>query len=266
MDWDLIVYDDCSGDDTWSVVRALQDNESRIRYFRNDARLGLHKTRNKAIAVADGDLLFFLEDDIILEPESLQILVDTYHALNGGACKIGAIAPSLVLVGKENVAFQRKIFDYIQDLRFGNNGQMACVTDHLTGLISKKFAPHFETVQEVDDVHACSLYPKSVFIEEGGFEERAYTGNYMYAEAEYNIKIRKKGYRLLFQPKAIAYHYTHPSGGCRMPFLPYAYYSVRNHTLYLGRNYGARALYMIPSFMVFMGMVSVIYLFRRGNV
>jgi hypothetical protein len=27
-----------------------------------------------------------------------------------------------------------------------------------------------------------------------------------------------------------------------------------------------RALYMLPSFMVFMGMVSVIYLFRRGNV
>jgi glycosyltransferase involved in cell wall biosynthesis len=266
INWELVICDDCSDDNTQTIVKEFQEQDARIRYFKNPGRYGLHKSRNELIAVAKGDLVFFIEDDIILEPDSIQILVETYYSFNKDGYKVGAVTPSLVQVNKQNqVAFQRKLFDYIKDLRFKGMVE-PCKIDHLTGLISNNYSPHFETVQEVVDIHAVSLYPRSVFTEEGGFEEAVYKGNYMFAEAEYNFKLRKKGYKLLFAPKSIVYHYTFPSGGCRLPFMSYAYYSVRNQILYTARNYGLRSLYMLPSFMAFMGMVLVIYLFRRGNV
>jgi glycosyltransferase involved in cell wall biosynthesis len=264
--WELIICDDCSDDNTQAIVKEFQEQDSRIRYFRNSIHHGLHKSRNELLAVARGDLVFFIEDDIVLEPDSIQILVETYFSFNNDGYKVGAVTPSLVQVHKQNqVAFQRKLFDYIKDIRFTGMVE-PCKIDRLTGLISNNYSPHFEAVQEVVDVHACSLYPRSVFTGEGGFEETVYTGNYMFAEAEYNFRLRKKGYKLLFAPKSILFHYTYPSGGCRLPFMSYAYYSVRNQILYIARNYRLRALYMLPSFIVFMGIVSVIYLLKRGNV
>jgi glycosyltransferase involved in cell wall biosynthesis len=265
-DWELIICDDCSNDDTQAIIKEFQEKDSRIRHFRNCNRQGLHRSRNELIAAAQGDLVFFIEDDVILEPDSIQILVETYYSFNKDGYRVGAVTPSLLQVNKENkVAFQRKLFDYIKELRFRNMSE-PCQIDRLTGLISNSYSPHFETVQEVVDVHACSLYPRNVFVTEGGFEETVYGGNYMFAEAEYNFRLRKKGYKMLFAPKSIVYHYTYPSGGCRLPFMSYAYYSVRNQILYITRNYGPRALYMVPSFIAFMSMISLFYLFKRGNV
>jgi glycosyltransferase involved in cell wall biosynthesis len=265
-DWELVICDDGSSDDTQTIINQFQLKDSRIRYIKNPSRQGLHKSRNRLIAAARGELIFFVEDDTSLEPDSIRILVETYDSFNNDGCRVGAVTPSLVQASKQNqVAFQRKLFDYIKDLRFKNISE-PCVIDRLTGLITNNYSPQFERVREVVDIHACSLYPRVVFDREGMFEEKAYVGNYMFAEADYNIRLRKKGYKLLFAPKAIIYHYTYPSGGCRLPFISYAYYAVRNQVLYIARNYGIKAFYMIPSFMIFMAAASTIYLFKRRNV
>src|SRR5689334_9654380 len=66
-DWELIVVDDGSSDNTGGVVREFVARDSRIKYvFQENGRLG--KARNTGIANARGELIAFLDsDDLWLE-------------------------------------------------------------------------------------------------------------------------------------------------------------------------------------------------------
>lgn len=262
LDWELIISDDASTDNASSIGKKLQKRDSRIHYYRNHTNQGLHKNRNIAISISKGDLIFFIEDDVVLESNCLEILVETFKELEVVREKIGAIAPSLLLVKESSNVPQRKIFDYIKDLRH-RKIEKPCIIDQKTGFISKNFTPNFNKLQEVEDVHACSLYPKKIFEKMGGFEEDVYIGNYMYGETDFNFKIKNKGYKLYFQPKAIAYHKTAPTGGCRLPVLTYSYYSIRNHIIFIKRNFGLKSLYMIPCFLFYTFIVFMRYAFYQ---
>lgn len=45
--WELLIVDDCSSDNTDSVVASFKDN--RIKYFHNEKNSGAALTRNKAL-------------------------------------------------------------------------------------------------------------------------------------------------------------------------------------------------------------------------
>ena len=66
-DWELIVVDDGSTDDTAAVVQDLMRRESRVKYFfQENGRLG--KARNTGIRNSQGNLIAFLDsDDLWLE-------------------------------------------------------------------------------------------------------------------------------------------------------------------------------------------------------
>ena len=58
---EVLVVDDCSPDDTQSVVRSIADD--RIRYLRHETNKGLPTVRNTGIGAARGDYVAFLDDD-----------------------------------------------------------------------------------------------------------------------------------------------------------------------------------------------------------
>lgn len=68
--WELLIVDDCSTDDTESVVRSYKD--PRIRYMRNEHNLGAALTRNRAIREAKGKYIAFLDSDDMWKPEKLE--------------------------------------------------------------------------------------------------------------------------------------------------------------------------------------------------
>jgi glycosyltransferase involved in cell wall biosynthesis len=74
-DFELIISDDASTDDTPAVVGAFQDR--RIQYFRNDRNLGLVANWNAGFRRAEGAYITLLEDDNWMRPEYLARAVTT---------------------------------------------------------------------------------------------------------------------------------------------------------------------------------------------
>lgn len=69
--WELIIVDDCSTDNTDDVVKPfLEDN--RIKYIKNEINSGAAVSRNKALLEAKGDYVAFLDSDDLWEDNKLE--------------------------------------------------------------------------------------------------------------------------------------------------------------------------------------------------
>jgi len=73
FDWELLVLDDNSEDNTEKIVKELSDRDKRIKYFKNSPALGISKNRNKALSLAIGKYIAILDsDDTWIDKEKLQ--------------------------------------------------------------------------------------------------------------------------------------------------------------------------------------------------
>ncbi len=68
--WELIIVDDCSDDDTEEVVSVFKDE--RIKYFKNAFNSGAAISRNRALREAKGRWIAFLDSDDIWKPTKLE--------------------------------------------------------------------------------------------------------------------------------------------------------------------------------------------------
>lgn len=78
-DWEMIVVDDGSTDNTAGVVQALVATDNRIKYIHQpNGKQG--KARNTAIAAATGKYLAFLDADDLWHPTKLELQVKAMEA------------------------------------------------------------------------------------------------------------------------------------------------------------------------------------------
>lgn len=69
--WELIIVDDCSTDNTYEVVFQFL-NDDRIRLFKNDKNCGAAVSRNRALKEAKGRWIAFLDSDDLWMPDKLE--------------------------------------------------------------------------------------------------------------------------------------------------------------------------------------------------
>lgn len=68
--WEMIIVDDCSKDDTDKVVATFDD--PRIRYLKNETNSGAAVSRNRALREAKGKWIAFLDSDDLWAPDKLE--------------------------------------------------------------------------------------------------------------------------------------------------------------------------------------------------
>jgi teichuronic acid biosynthesis glycosyltransferase TuaG len=70
-DWELIVVDDCSTDETASVAEGLAHEDNRISVVRNGHNSGVSRTRNRGIDLSKGEFIALLDSDDYWNPKKL---------------------------------------------------------------------------------------------------------------------------------------------------------------------------------------------------
>lgn len=116
QNWELLIVDDCSTDNTDEVVASFKD--SRIKYFKNEKNSGAAFTRNRAMREAQGDWIAFLDSDDLWLPEKLEKQVKfmvahnyvlTYHEY----VKIDEEdKPLNIYVSGPDIVNKRKMYNY----------------------------------------------------------------------------------------------------------------------------------------------------------
>lgn len=86
QNFELIISDDGSTDDTRQVVISL--NNSKIRYITNKGSKGPGGNRNNGISHAHGEYVAFLDDDDEWLPDKLQHQVDILRKSSGTVCGV----------------------------------------------------------------------------------------------------------------------------------------------------------------------------------
>lgn len=74
VDFELVICDDCSTDNTAQVVASFKD--SRIRYMRNQRNLGIPGNLNRCVELAQGKYVAIYHDHDLYEPTILEESVD----------------------------------------------------------------------------------------------------------------------------------------------------------------------------------------------
>lgn len=76
MNWELIIADDCSTDNTVEIIKNYMDADKRIKLFSLEKNSGAAVARNTAIKEARGKYLAFLDSDDLWDSEKLTVQIN----------------------------------------------------------------------------------------------------------------------------------------------------------------------------------------------
>ncbi|CEI73874.1 glycosyltransferase family 2 protein [Romboutsia hominis] len=71
-DWEMIIVDDCSKDESPEIVKSYTKKDERIKYIRVSENKGVSNARNVALKNASGRYIAFLDSDDIWETTKLE--------------------------------------------------------------------------------------------------------------------------------------------------------------------------------------------------
>lgn len=71
--WEWLITDDGSTDDSWQLLQELAQKDQRIKPLQNKVNSGAAVSRNNSIARAKGEFIAFLDSDDIWLPQKLEL-------------------------------------------------------------------------------------------------------------------------------------------------------------------------------------------------
>lgn len=144
--WELILVDDASTDGSGKIAEQFYNDDTRIIYEKFPENRGPAVSRNRAIELAKGEYIAFLDSDDFWSPNKLEIQVDFMQRKN---CDVSFSSYVLVdeegnLMGREVVAMP--VLSYEKQLRNNYIGNLTGM--YRSGTIGKVFSPKLRKRQD----------------------------------------------------------------------------------------------------------------------
>lgn len=164
-DFEIIVVDDGSTDDTSEIVRRIDDD--RIRYIQHNTNRGVSAAGNTGIKAATGDVIANLDTDDLWRPEMLGSLVGLLnrHPEAGAAfCDVEVIREKTVVA---SLASKTRVFSKLLCSHSASSGDVCIFT---------KREMHLCLLEEVPIKTNAVLIRRSVLDHVGGYDEKWRSG------------------------------------------------------------------------------------------
>ena len=196
--WEIIIVDTGSEQaEVFGYYDYLRDHYSNIKILAWQKPFNFSAANNYAVQSTCGDILLFLNNDIeVINNDWLERMLE--HAIRREVGAVGAklyypnniIQHAGLIVGMEGIAIHLHKF-FLRD--------------------SSGYFGRLKAIQDLSAVTgACLMMRKDVFIDVGGFDERL---SLAYNDVDLCLKIREKGYLIVWTPYAELYHHESKTRG-----------------------------------------------------
>ncbi|MGE5251240.1 MAG: class I SAM-dependent methyltransferase, partial [Bacteroidota bacterium] len=190
LPFEAVIVDNASTDNTPALLGRVRN----AKILRNAENLGFGGGCNQAVGAAAGKYLLFLNNDTQLMPNCIKVLVQTLEAENNA----GAVGGKLIF----------------PDGRLQEAGSIVWRDGSCLGYgrFDEPFKPEYCYQKDMDFCSgALLLTPRDLFLSLGKFDPR-YQPAY-YEDVDYCMALWDKGYRVIYQPLAVAIHYEFGASG-----------------------------------------------------
>ena len=193
----LVLYDDGEQNELREVspytelFHLLNDVGIPFETFKTP-RLGLAANHQHALEKCTTDFLLRVDDDHILEPDTIEKLLKVMEDET-----VGAVAP-LVLQPGHVAPLPKGVEGKVEDIFNGINLQWFVDGDRL---------------REVDHLYSCYLFRVKAGREAGGYP--TLTNVSFREDSWFSMKLKRAGYKLLVEPRATVWHLQQSTGGVR---------------------------------------------------
>ena len=111
--WEFIICDDCSSDNTLSILKKYSEQDCRIRYIQNTENRGLAYSLNECLKIAKGKYIARMDDDDISLPERFELQIDFLEKHSEYA-----LVASNIIIFDEKSEYGIRTFQEIPDLYY----------------------------------------------------------------------------------------------------------------------------------------------------
>jgi len=220
---EIIIVDDASTDATEGFARELEQRHERVRYVRNESKLGLPASRNRGVDHSKGEFVLFGEDDLRFWPGYAEELLACLEQTGAGIVAGRILFP---LPGESDEQALARA-----DVPAGERLDRK-------RLIFNASAPAEEAI-EVPLIHAISMVRREIF--ETVRYDPGFKGNAYREETDFYLRARQAGQRIFFCPGAVCVHLPREvknlGGAMAQGIWVYKYWSLRNNWRFLERHY-----------------------------
>lgn len=105
-DFEFIIIDDGSSDSTWQILAEAADQDQRVRLFKNEENVGLTKSLNKGLRLAQGEYIARQDADDMSLPDRLMLqtrFLDKYLEVGALGTAVEAIDDQGRSLGRREV-------------------------------------------------------------------------------------------------------------------------------------------------------------------
>ena len=118
QDWELIIINDCSTDNTLEVANAYAQKDERIRVYTNEKNSKLPASLNNGFRKATGEYWTWTSDDNLLHPNMLETMVIYLDKYTEVGC---VVSDSYVIDEKGNIIGEKIVPDNLNSKMMLNN-------------------------------------------------------------------------------------------------------------------------------------------------
>jgi GT2 family glycosyltransferase len=233
------------------VDRYLKTN-SRVKHIKNVPK-GVVPNYNRCLQEASGDVVLFMDDDVIPDADLIE-----KHIRHYSKSEVEVPAKEVMPIGG--------VAGRIREARNGMQETSPCRKIGFYGRFSGRVVANFSANRECEvqfGQGANMSFLRSALLRIGGFDPR-FDGNGYFFETDAGLRLRKAGYRMVFDPQAGLDHLISPRGGARI-------HDKSVHTFHFVKN-GVRLyrrhspLLGLPLYLAWLGFYSAAKSARNLNL